>query len=87
MAGFAATIRDHPAAPHWYLFFVGIEPVAQGLGVGSAILQPVLSLADASDTLCYLETLFPRTHAFYRALGFDMNGSGHPFAGGPRSGQ
>jgi GNAT superfamily N-acetyltransferase len=82
-AGFAATLRDHPAEPHWYLFFTGIEPALQGRGLGSLLLAPVLAIADRSRTLCYLETPFPRTHEFYRRLGFEMTQAGRPFSGAP----
>ena len=82
-AGFAALETGHPTRPHWYLFFTGIVPAWQGHGFGSALLAPVLKLADASRTLCYLETPFPRTHAFYRRLGYDITYAGNPFVGAP----
>jgi GNAT superfamily N-acetyltransferase len=81
--GFAAISSDHPAAPHWYLFFTGIDPALQGRGLGSLLLAPVLALADEARQLCYLETPFPATHAFYRRLGFDITREGSPFLGAP----
>ena len=59
----------HPADPHWYLAFVGVEPTIQSHGIGRTLLAPVLKLADQTETLCYLETPFPRTHEFYERLG------------------
>jgi ribosomal protein S18 acetylase RimI-like enzyme len=82
-AGFARAETDHPTDPHWYLFFVGVEPALQGRGIGEQLLVPVLRAADAQGTVCYLETPFPRTHAFYRRLGFEVKGAGHPFADAP----
>ncbi len=79
-AGFAVLEPGHPAEPHWYLFFV---PAWQGHGFGSILLEPVLKLADQSQTLCYLETPFPRTHVFYRRLGYEITRAGNPFVGAP----
>ena len=81
--GFAATIALHPRAPHWYLFFMGVDVDLQGRGIGSRLLAPVLELADKTGTLCYLETPFPRTLAFYRRLGFEISSESHPFRGAP----
>ncbi len=81
--GFAATRELHPAEPHWYLVFAGVDPSVQGQGIGERLLAPVLESADQTGTLCYLETPFPRTHAFYRRLGFEVTGEAHPFVGAP----
>jgi GNAT superfamily N-acetyltransferase len=62
----------HPEQPYWYLENVGIEPAAQGLGIGTRLLEPVLSLADAEGQPCYLETQTERNVAFYRKLGFEV---------------
>ena len=83
-AGFAMLEKHHPREPHWYLFFTGVEPELQGRGIGSDLLSPVLKIADRSQALCYLETPFPRTHAFYRALGYEIIREGNPFVGAPR---
>ena len=48
--------RRHPEQPYWYLENVGVEPAAQGLRIGTRLLEPVLSLADAAGQSCYLET-------------------------------
>ena len=83
MAGFGLLEAGHPGEPHWYLFFVGVDPRRQGQRIGEQLLAPVLRAADAAGNPCYLETPFPRTHAFYRRLGFHMRSEGHPFAGAP----
>ena len=44
--GFAETASLHPAEPHWYLAFIGIEPDRQGQGLGEKLLAPVLKTAD-----------------------------------------
>lgn len=82
-AGFRQLSHLRPSEPHWYLAFVGVEPTHQGKGLGAAILAPALALADDQQRLCYLETPFPRTHSFYRRLGFEMTGEHRPFAAAP----
>jgi GNAT superfamily N-acetyltransferase len=69
----------HPTEPHWYLAFTGVDPARRGRGIGAALLQPVLAQADHDGLLCCLETPFPRTHAFYRRLGFELKSSVRPF--------
>jgi len=83
-AGFAALEQFHPSDPHWYLAFVGIEPSIQSRGVGRALLAPALKIADNSKAICYLETPFPRTHAFYEHLGFKRHSEHNPFVGAPQ---
>jgi ribosomal protein S18 acetylase RimI-like enzyme len=58
---------------HWYLWALGVEPAAQGQGIGSSLLQPVLSRADAEGLPCYLETETERNVAFYRRHGFEVS--------------
>jgi GNAT superfamily N-acetyltransferase len=82
--GFATLEHFHPGDPHWYLAFVGIEPTIQSRGVGRALLSPVLETADRTTTLCYLETPFPRTHAFYERLGFRHHAEHDAFVGAPQ---
>ena len=82
--GFEATLQLHPAKPHWYLFFIGVDPAFQSSGVGRKLTAPVLKKADQEGTLCYLETPFPGTHGFYRKLGFKLGPATHPFKGAPQ---
>ena len=62
----------HPDEPHWYLAFLGTDPVMQGRGVGSALLQPVLAEADETAVSCYLETQKEENLAFYGRHGFEV---------------
>lgn len=66
--------RRHRHAPtqHWYLSALGVEPERQGEGIGSALLRPVLSDADASGVPCYLETAVGRNVLLYERHGFDV---------------
>jgi GNAT superfamily N-acetyltransferase len=81
--GFEATLALHPSEPHWYLFFIGVDPALQGSGAGRKLMAPVLEYADREGTLCYLETPFPRTYEFYRGQGFKLGPGTNPFQGAP----
>ncbi len=63
--------RREVPTPHWHLSNVGVEPSAQGQGIGAALLSPMLRRADMEGVYCYLETFEPRTLSLYRRLGFD----------------
>jgi GNAT superfamily N-acetyltransferase len=82
-SGFETLAADHPGDPHWYLAFVGIEPDQQGRGLGRQLLDPVLEQADREHRVCYLETPFPDTRAFYRKLRFIDTAELRPVAGAP----
>ena len=83
LTGFSALGAYHPPVPHWYLAFVGIEPGQQRRGLGRRLLAPVLERADTAAAICYLETPFPDTRAFYRRLGFEDTSELHPGPGAP----
>lgn len=63
--------RAHPQEPpHWYLAVLGTEPAAQGQGLGSAVLAPVLEQCDRDGVAAYLESSKERNVAFYARHGF-----------------
>ena len=65
----------HPhTPPHWYLAVLGTEPSAQGQGLGSATLQPVLERCDADGVAAYLESSKQSNIAFYARHGFRVTG-------------
>jgi GNAT superfamily N-acetyltransferase len=57
-------------AEAWYLSIIGIDPAAQGQGIGAQLLMPTLTEADAAGAVCYLETFSPRNVMFYERLRF-----------------
>ncbi len=63
--------RDMPTL-HWQLALLGVEPTRQGQGIGSSLLGPVLTRADAEGTHCYLETTRDRNVPFYQKHGFEV---------------
>ena len=66
--------RVHPEAPHYYLAVLGTDPEAQGMGVGSALLRPVLDTCDRDDIPAYLESSKERNIDFYARHGFRVTG-------------
>jgi ribosomal protein S18 acetylase RimI-like enzyme len=63
--------RHHPTdPPHWYLAVLGTDPSAQGQGLGSAILRPVLERCDTDGVAAYLESSKERNIDFYARHGF-----------------
>lgn len=69
--GFTGIERRHPPSPpHWYLAVLGTDPVAQGRGIGSALLRPVLERCDEDGVAAYLESSKQENIAFYARHGF-----------------
>jgi GNAT superfamily N-acetyltransferase len=63
--------RAHPRTPqHVYLALLGTEPEAQGRGLGSAVLAPVLQQCDSDGVGAYLESSKQRNIDFYARHGF-----------------
>ncbi|OGO52831.1 MAG: hypothetical protein A2148_06380 [Chloroflexi bacterium RBG_16_68_14] len=75
--------RDAPPR-HWYLAVLGVDPPYQGQGVGSALLEPILSRMDGEGLPCYTETARERNVSFYRKHGFQVIEEGNLPKGGPR---
>lgn len=63
--------EHHPQDPHEYLWFLGVVPAAQGHGIGSALMAPVLERADRAGAPAYLEATSPRNRALYERHGFE----------------
>lgn len=72
-SGFEATDRRHPADPHWYLAFLGVEPEHQGEGHGARLLRRGLRRCDDAGEAAYLWTAERRNVDFYRQHGFAVS--------------
>lgn len=77
------TARFHPGEPHYYLFLIGVVPQAQGKGVGSALISPVLRRCDEQNLPAYLENSKPENLAFYQGHGFQVIDRIHFARGAP----
>jgi ribosomal protein S18 acetylase RimI-like enzyme len=76
--------RLHPKGPpHWYLGVLGTRKKAQGRGVGSSLLAPVLDRCDDEGIPAYLESSKHSNIAFYRRHGFEVTGEIPLPFGGP----
>jgi GNAT superfamily N-acetyltransferase len=60
----------HPRELHYYLPFIGVDPVWQGRGVGGALLAPVLRRCDEERVPAFLEASTARNRALYERHGF-----------------
>lgn len=66
----AALDRRHLREPHHYFPYIGVAPAAQGRGLGSAMMRPVLDRCDAEGMPAYLEASSARNAVLYERLGF-----------------
>jgi GNAT superfamily N-acetyltransferase len=62
--------KRHPKRAHWYLFYLSAEPGSQGMGVGSALLRPVLQMCDEQRQCAYLEATSEQNRKLYLRHGF-----------------
>jgi ribosomal protein S18 acetylase RimI-like enzyme len=62
----------HPDGPHWYLSMLGVDPMRQGRGLGSALLEAGLARCDADGAIAYLESSSPKNVPLYERYGFEV---------------
>jgi GNAT superfamily N-acetyltransferase len=65
----------HPSEPHWYLPLMGVDPLQQGKGFGSALLQHTLIQCDHDSKFAYLESSNPRNIPLYERHDFELLGN------------
>lgn len=66
---------------HWSVYTIGVLPNLQRKGIGTALLHPVLCMADTDQIPCYLDTDAKYNLNFFRRLGWVLveaqeNGAG-----------
>jgi GNAT superfamily N-acetyltransferase len=64
----------HPEERHWYLPMIGVEPNAQGRGLGGALLRHAVARSDEDGVMAYLESSNPRNISLYERHGFEAMG-------------
>ena len=62
----------HLREPHWYLAVLGTDPEAQGQGLGSAVMRPILDQCDRTGIPAYLESSKESNLPFYQKHGFEV---------------
>lgn len=60
----------HPHEPHWYLAMIGVDPFAQGQGLGFKLIEYTLERIDKEGLPTYLESSNPQNVSLYERLGF-----------------
>ena len=63
------TFTDHY---DWYLFNLSIKKSAQGKGIASKLMRPMLQFCDDERMVAYLETNKEQNVGLYRHYGFDL---------------
>lgn len=71
MRQFDESHRQQMPDPHWYLLALGVDPVCQGRGRGSALVLEGIERANEQNKAVYLETEADANTGFYRNLGFE----------------
>ena len=56
----------------WYLYNLSVKKDAQGKGIASKLLRPMLTFCDDEKMVAYLETNKESNVALYRHYGFDL---------------
>ena len=82
-SAFSAMHAVHPVVPHFYLAGLGTDPPVQGTGLGSAVLQPVLTRCDREHIPAYLESTKEVNVRFYERHGFRVTEEIAPPPDGP----
>jgi GNAT superfamily N-acetyltransferase len=72
LLGGARVEHRHPRNPHFYLAILGVEPTAQGRGLGSQLLGPMLDRCDREHVPAYLESSKAENVPFYERHGFQV---------------
>jgi ribosomal protein S18 acetylase RimI-like enzyme len=68
--------RQVAPSRHWYLVVLGVDPPAQGRGLGTALLTHLCQQADADRVPIYLETAEAHNVRYYQKFGFTVRAAG-----------
>jgi GNAT superfamily N-acetyltransferase len=71
---FGQMAARRPAARHWYLPLIGVDPPGQNRGLGTALLRHGIGLADRDGLPVYLEATSRRNRDLYARNGFAVLG-------------
>lgn len=67
---FTAMESSVPPVPHWYLALIGVDPIQQGNGFASHMLNHTLRRCDEAHLPVYLESTSSRNIPIYERHGF-----------------
>jgi len=74
---------QHPQQPHWYLAMLGTDPIAQGKGIGGAVITQVTNRCDEDGLPAYLESSKEQNVPYYQRFGFEVTGETRLGVDGP----
>jgi GNAT superfamily N-acetyltransferase len=70
-----SVLEEHlPTTEHRHLWFLSVDPRAQGQGLGSALLRSTLTRCDATGVPAYLEATSEHNRRLYGRHGFEVVG-------------
>jgi ribosomal protein S18 acetylase RimI-like enzyme len=61
-----------PKIPMSYLWFIGVDPIAQGRGIGSTLLREIIDYSNNNNRPIYLETSTVKNLPWYEKSGFEV---------------
>jgi ribosomal protein S18 acetylase RimI-like enzyme len=64
--------KKHAPYPHYYLFFIGVDPKYQKKRVASRLITPMLGWLDMQKLPCYLHTQNETNIGLYEHYGFQV---------------
>jgi ribosomal protein S18 acetylase RimI-like enzyme len=64
--------KKHAPNPHYYLFFIGVDPAYQKKRVASRLITPMLGWLDMQKLPCYLNTQNEHNIGLYEHYGFQV---------------
>ena len=64
----------HPKVEHWYLPAMGVDPLYQGKGYGSDLMERGLDICDRHHAAAYLESTNPKNIPLYQRFGYEVVG-------------
>src|SRR5581483_2990000 len=76
---------DVAKGPHWYLAGIGVDPAAQGQGIGGALMQPGIDAAAKAGLPTVLLTNNEANLSFYERHGFVVLKQSETPKGGPKA--
>jgi len=74
---------DEVKEPSWILDILGVQPEFQGKGIGTALVQHLISLSNQDKVPAYLITHNERNIVFYEKNGFKLLKKEHSLPDGP----
>ena len=64
--------KSYPKELMYYLWFIGVEPDKQNMGIGSALIKKVIEEAHSKQRPVYLETSTLKNIPWYEKFGFKI---------------